>query len=894
MKQITYLFFLLLTIFSFGQDLVITGVFDGPLTGGTPKAIEIYVINDIADLSTYGVGSANNGGGTDGIELQLTGSASAGDFLYIASEQPQFNTFFGFDPDFISSAANNNGDDAVELFNNVVSDGMGGFTGDVIDTFGDINTDGTGQAWDYLDGWAYRNDSTGPDGASFTLAHWTFSGINENDDDTDQASATNPFPIGTYVRTISNDPTLSISSPVDSQVFDPGTTTVDVVFSTQNFDLTGGNFVEYIINGGTPQTTTTSPITIATANGQTYAITLELKDAGGSLTPQVIETINFSVSSVTSVATIAELRAATLDGFYTLTGEAFITFQQSFRNQKFIEDGTGAILIDDSAGVLTNSYAIGDGITGITGQLGDFNGQLQFVPTEDAGAASSTGNTITPQEVTLAQLNATPENYEAELVTVVEVTVDNTIATWNTGTEYVLTQNTDNFNFRTSFFSADYIGQNVPTIPVTITGLITERSGNSYFITARDNNDIVAATSDPVLTITAPAADDVFAAGTATVDVEFTTENFDLIGGNFVEYTINGGSAQTTTTSPITINVTDGTSYTVNLELKDAGGSLSPQVTETISFSIDSPPPSLPLIEQFDYVVGEDLVNQDLWENSSTSTDEIKIASGNLSYAGLDSDVGNSVSFDGAGSDSFIEFAEVNSGKVYASFLMRVTDITTFNTAGYFTALRESSGAFAPRVFLRPSNTTNDIEVGIGNGSSTSVYTTEGYAINTDIFVVYSYDLATGVASLWVNPQAGTSEPSTTLTETDSSPATTIASFLIRQDSDSETPFMIMDELKIGTSWAQVTDATLSIVDFNTQERSFKIYPNPVADGELRFSTAITENIEIKIYNILGKEVLSKKLNGTSLNVSSLNQGVYLAQFIVNGKKVTTEKLIIR
>jgi hypothetical protein len=43
------------------SDLIITGVIDGPLTGGVPKAIELYAINTIADLSIYGLESANNG-----------------------------------------------------------------------------------------------------------------------------------------------------------------------------------------------------------------------------------------------------------------------------------------------------------------------------------------------------------------------------------------------------------------------------------------------------------------------------------------------------------------------------------------------------------------------------------------------------------------------------------------------------------------------------------------------------------------------------------------------------------------------------------------------------------------------------------------------------------------
>ena len=147
---------------SFIDKFVITGVFDGPLTGGIPKAIELYVLADIADLSFYGFGSANNGNGSDGEEFTFPAVAvSAGTFLYVATEGVSFNTFFGFTPDYISGAAAINGDDAVELF----------FDGNVIDIFGDINVDGTGQPWEYLDGWVYRNDGSVSDGSTFVLSN---------------------------------------------------------------------------------------------------------------------------------------------------------------------------------------------------------------------------------------------------------------------------------------------------------------------------------------------------------------------------------------------------------------------------------------------------------------------------------------------------------------------------------------------------------------------------------------------------------------------------------------------------------------------------------------------------------------------------------------------------
>ncbi len=198
---------------SANASLVITGAFDGGLPGGEPKVVELYALNDVADLSIYGVGAANNGGGTDGVELVLSGAATAGDYLYIVEDDGQgalgvgFASYFGFTPTHIfdgsfsgGGAASINGDDAIELF----QDNTGAFAGaeTVIDVFGDINTDGTGTAWDYLDGWAYRNDTTGPDGSTFNIANWSFSGTNVTDGTTSNADVTPPFPIGTFTATV--------------------------------------------------------------------------------------------------------------------------------------------------------------------------------------------------------------------------------------------------------------------------------------------------------------------------------------------------------------------------------------------------------------------------------------------------------------------------------------------------------------------------------------------------------------------------------------------------------------------------------------------------------------------------------------------------------------------
>lgn len=178
------------------ESIIITGVVDGPLPGGLPKLIELYVINDIADLSIYGLGSATNGGGTDGVEFAFpAGTASAGSYIRVSGDSVNTFTYFGVYPQYTETNASSiNGDDAIELFKNSV----------VIDVFGQIDVDGTGTPWEYLDGWAYRNSNSLPNGGVWDISEWSFSGIDALDNTSTNAGAANPFPIGTY--TVSTTP----------------------------------------------------------------------------------------------------------------------------------------------------------------------------------------------------------------------------------------------------------------------------------------------------------------------------------------------------------------------------------------------------------------------------------------------------------------------------------------------------------------------------------------------------------------------------------------------------------------------------------------------------------------------------------------------------------------
>lgn len=167
-----------------GSPLILTAVFDGNLSGGLPKGVEIFVLEDIDDLSQCGVGVANNGGGSDGQEFTFPAdSAQAGDFIYVASEADGFNTFFGFAPNYTSGSLSVNGDDAVELF----------CGGAVIDLYGDVNVIGDNEVWDYTDSYARRLDGTDAN-PSFNSADWEYAGR----DGFDNGATANDVKLGTF------------------------------------------------------------------------------------------------------------------------------------------------------------------------------------------------------------------------------------------------------------------------------------------------------------------------------------------------------------------------------------------------------------------------------------------------------------------------------------------------------------------------------------------------------------------------------------------------------------------------------------------------------------------------------------------------------------------------
>lgn len=170
----------------------------------------------------------------------------------------------------------------------------------------------------------------------------------------------------------------------------------------------------------------------------------------------------FNTALATDVANLGELREQTIDEtVYVVTGEVIITHMHGQRNQKYIQDDTGAIVIDDPNGIITTEYNLYDGITGVSGTLSVYQNLIQFTPTADPGPATSSDNVIEPLLITLDEILP---SHQAMLIRVNSVEFTGGPETFNPSTSYAIADASGTGIVRTPSQSAalDYFGTNVP------------------------------------------------------------------------------------------------------------------------------------------------------------------------------------------------------------------------------------------------------------------------------------------------------------------------------------------------------------------------------------------------------------------------------------------------
>ena len=205
------------------------------------------------------------------------------------------------------------------------------------------------------------------------------------------------------------------------------------------------------------------------------------------------------------------------------------------------------------------------------------------------------------------------------------------------------------------------------------------------------------------------------------------------------------------------------------------------------------------------------------WANVNTG-DSILVTANSLTYAGLAASIGNKVAFDGAGVDNYRFFNPQTTGTVYASCILNVSSLGAMNATGtYVLNFIEpaSVSAYGGCVWLKASATAGKYLIGISNRSSGSLvtYTTVDMNLNESYFIVFSYEIIAGLANdvtrMWINTtQFGGTAPISTLTATGGTDlgVAGIGRILLRQPGTTlPAPFVEFDEIRVGTTWADVT-----------------------------------------------------------------------------------------
>jgi hypothetical protein len=307
------------------------------------------------------------------------------------------------------------------------------------------------------------------------------------------------------------------------------------------------------------------------------------------------------------------------------------------------------------------------------------------------------------------------------------------------------------------------------------------------------------------------------------------------------------------------------------------------------------------LVEHFNYVAAEPLTSNG-WNKHSGSTNPILVSSAGLNFSGyIGSGVGNAALVNNTGEDLNKPFgADLNSGSVYASFLVSVTAATPlvyFFHLGYYantttpvyTAL---NSAFRARTFIAPgTDPATQFKLGLAFNASATQGETSNLTIGQTYLVVVKYKFITGdfndEVSLFVYSTTDaipTTEPATPAlgpftntvgtTGAPTADAPVLQTVVLRQDN--ATQRITVDGIVVRTVWDLVNAGT-ALSTNNFELSPIRLYPNPALNV---LNVNINSNLINQTYTIidsLGRVVLNGELNDVenTINVEQLSNGIY-------------------
>lgn len=382
-------------------------------------------------------------------------------------------------------------------------------------------------------------------------------------------------------------------------------------YTPQTVDITcatAGATILYTIDGTDPKTNGTvfgTPLTVSTTT------TVKAVAYLGTDTSFVNEITYIFPVEVADIAAFKAANSATNTTLYHIGGDLTFVFRSG--RYMFLKDASAGLMVYDySTPIVANDYNDGDVIPGgIYGTYTSYNQQVELIPVQNTAVSTQNTGAVQPLVVTMADLLANYDMYDAQLITLENVTFPNGFSGANTT---AISQGDHTINVYKRFSA-------IPLDTTLAAGTVTNVTGfvgkfnTSVQIYPRGNFDLTSASQQtlPSLTVTGIADGDQISTFD-TLHVNFYIQNFTLtntvgVGGDgylklesplFASVGLDNPMYLNETTLPIFMAmpfspIPAGT-HTVTASLVDMNQQpLNPAVSQTVTFTVIAPEAAAPV-----------------------------------------------------------------------------------------------------------------------------------------------------------------------------------------------------------------------------------------------------------------------------------------------------------
>lgn len=358
---------------------------------------------------------------------------------------------------------------------------------------------------------------------------------------------------------------------------------------------TEGASIYYTLDGSTPDATSTlytAPITIS------QTTTVKAIAYATNMNHSIIASATYQFPMV--VPTIADFKNITpSDQPYTIGNDVTVVYQNGAYH--YVKDASAGLLIYGNSFPM---YTEGDQISSVTGTLSIYSGQKELMPSLAPGAASANTGAVAPVVVTLADLTANYNSYDAQLITLENVTFPQGYYPTSAHKSDTITQGGHKIVVYNRFGLDTTLAAGTTT---NVTGFAAIYNSNIQ-IYPRNNNDLAPQTPTPSLAINTPISGSNFST-LDTLHVDINLQNFVLgtdgllkIESELLTFVnlpspsyfdnVAWSNFQNVVLSPLPAGT-----FTATLSLVDFNQQpLTPAVSATTQFTVTAPQLEMPVI----------------------------------------------------------------------------------------------------------------------------------------------------------------------------------------------------------------------------------------------------------------------------------------------------------